>query len=59
MMSLYSSIAVWYLTISLIMCFIMVMFIKVTDYLENKPKTNKFRQWWSNNMVDLDNKYSD
>jgi enamine deaminase RidA (YjgF/YER057c/UK114 family) len=33
--------------------------VKVTDYLEDKPKTNKFRQWWSNNVVDLDNRYSD
>jgi len=59
MMSIYKSIAIWYFTISLIMCFIMVVFVKVTDYLEDKPKTNKFRQWWSNNMVDLDNRYSD
>ena len=37
----------------------MYTIVKVTDYLEPKPKTNKFRQWWSNNVVDLDNKYSD
>lgn len=38
---------------------LMITVIKVTDYLEPKPKTNKFRQWWSNNIVDLDNRYSD
>ena len=37
----------------------MIIIVKVTDYLEPKPKTNKFRQWWSNNIVDLDNRYSD
>lgn len=31
----------------------------ITDKLLNVSKTNKFRKWWSNNVVDLDDKYSD
>lgn len=35
----------------------MVTIFKVTEYVDNKPKTNKFRQWWSRHIVDLDNNY--
>jgi len=31
----------------------------LTEYLYSKPKSNKFRQWWSNHIVDLDDKYND
>ena len=30
---------------------------QLTQYLDSKPKDNKFRQWWSNHICDLDNKY--
>lgn len=29
----------------------------ISDYLQGKPKSNRFRKWWTNNMVDLDNLY--
>jgi hypothetical protein len=29
----------------------------ITRELDKKPKSNKIRQWWSNNIVDLDNHY--
>ena len=38
---------------------IMFTILKVTDYLIDKPKTNKFRKWWSSHIVDLDHKYHD
>lgn len=28
-----------------------------TEILSKKPKENKFRQWWSRHIVDLDGKY--
>ncbi len=37
----------------------MFIIFKVTDYLMDKPKTGKFRKWWSSHIVDLDNKYND
>jgi len=30
---------------------------KLSQYLDGKPKDNKFRKWWSNHICDLDNKY--
>lgn len=36
-----------------------VAIFKTSDYLSDKPKTNKFRQWWSNHICDLDNKYEE
>ena len=39
---------------------IIFMFILETSArLENKPRSNKFRQWWSKHVVDLDGKYND
>jgi len=35
----------------------MVIIFKTSDYLTDKPKTNKFRQWWSRHICDLDNNY--
>lgn len=29
----------------------------ITNSLSKTPKQGKFRKWWSNNIVDLDNKY--
>jgi len=29
----------------------------LSQYLENQPTSNKFRQWWSRNVVDLDDLY--
>ena len=31
----------------------------ISGILEDKPKSNKFRQWWSNHIVDLDGKYEE
>ena len=31
----------------------------MTRYLDAKSKSNKIRQWWSNNIVDLDDRYND
>jgi len=30
----------------------------ITKYLDNKPKSNKIRQWWSRHVCDLDDLYS-
>lgn len=38
---------------------LMVFTMYVSSILEDKPKTNKFRQWWSNHIVDLDGKYEE
>ena len=29
----------------------------ITATLQEKPKSNKFRQWWSNHIADMDGKY--
>jgi hypothetical protein len=31
--------------------------ILITECLVKIAKTNKFRKWWSSNVVDLDDKY--
>jgi integral membrane sensor domain MASE1 len=31
----------------------------LTTELQEKPKSSKFRQWWSNNIIDLDDRYND
>ena len=31
--------------------------VVLTGYLNGKSKSNKFRKWWSKNIVDLDNLY--
>jgi hypothetical protein len=38
---------------------IMGLIIEITYDLEGKLKDNKFRKWWSNHIVDLDNRYHD
>ena len=46
-----------YLILFAISTISMVIVFKLTEYLDSKPKLNKFRQWWSNNIVDLDKRY--
>ena len=41
---------------SISLCLMLTMGI-LTRYLYNKPKSNKFRQWWNNHIVDMDGKY--
>lgn len=31
----------------------------ITDRLNDVPRSNKFRQWWSKHIVDLDGKYEE
>jgi nucleoside recognition membrane protein YjiH len=51
------------LTIYLILVFISfllaVIMFYITNKLSNAPKPNKFRQWWSKHIVDLDGKYKE
>ena len=49
-------IALAYTAISLISMF---AFHFITTYLGTKPQSNKFRQWWSNHICDLDGRYQD
>jgi hypothetical protein len=37
---------------------LMVFIGYFTAYIDKKPKSNKLRQWWSNNICDLDNKFN-
>lgn len=37
---------------------LMVFIGYFTAYIDKKPKSNKLRQWWSNNVCDLDNKFN-
>lgn len=46
-----------YLILLAISTISMVAIFKLTEYLDSKPKSHKFRQWWSNHIVDLDNRY--
>jgi hypothetical protein len=39
------------------LCIMLIIGI-LTRYLYDKPKLNKFRQWWSNHVVDMDDKYN-
>ena len=36
---------------------ILISMALITRYLDNKPKSNKIRQWWSRHICDLDNLY--
>jgi hypothetical protein len=39
--------------------FVLMVFVGYfTAYIDKKPKSNKVRQWWSNNVCDLDNKFN-
>ena len=44
------------ISVSLIMLLLMGF---ITRYLDTKPKSNKIRQWWSNHICDLDDRYND
>lgn len=46
-----------YLIIVLLSIPVFLGIVLVTEYLVKHPKSNKTRKWWSNNVVDLDNKY--
>jgi hypothetical protein len=49
--------------IFLLFCIISVASVLIMGFItykiDKKPKSNKFRQWWSRHIVDLDNKYHD
>jgi|LauGreDrversion4_2_1035121.scaffolds.fasta_scaffold445537_2 hypothetical protein len=38
---------------------VIISIMYISGILEDKPKSNKFRQWWSNHIVDLDSKYEE
>ena len=46
-----------YLILLIISTIGIVTVFKITDYLTDKPKSSKFRQWWSRYIVDLDKRY--
>jgi hypothetical protein len=48
-----------FILLVLFSAFTMFGIFLITDKLLNVSKSNKFRKWWSNNVVDLDNKYND
>jgi len=48
----------YYLIWTVIVTVLMIIIFKISEYLNDKPKT-KFRQWWSRHVVDLDNIYND
>jgi hypothetical protein len=48
-----------FILLILLLTFIMASVFLVTDKLLNISKSNKFRKWWSNNIVDLDDKYTE
>jgi len=47
-----------YLLLILISIPIFIAIILTTELLVKIVKTNKFRKWWNNNVVDLDDKYT-
>jgi hypothetical protein len=49
-------IKIWFIGV-IISLAAMYSFDKITRYLGGKSKDNRFRQWWSNYICDLDNKY--
>lgn len=38
---------------------IIIFVMYISTVLEDKPNTNKFKQWWSKHIVDLDGKYEE
>ena len=49
-------ILIWFACVALFGITSLTMVV-LTGYLDGKPKSNKFRKWWSANVVDLDNLY--
>ena len=49
-------ILIWFACVALFGITSLTMVV-LTGYLDGKPKSNKFRKWWSKNVVDLDNLY--
>lgn len=39
--------------------FTILLVALLTQHLHGKSKSNKLRQWWSNHIVDLDDRYND
>ena len=50
-------ILIWFVCVALFGIIALTIVI-LTGYLDGKPKSNKFRKWWSENVVDLDNLYN-
>ncbi len=42
----------------IIMLTLIVFVFSFTSYIDNKPKSNKIRKWWSKHIVDLDSNYN-
>lgn len=40
-------------------CVFTLSIFYITDRLNDVPKSNKFRQWWSKHIVDMDGKYEE
>jgi O-antigen/teichoic acid export membrane protein len=47
-----------YLLLVLISIPAFIGIILITEHLVKIATTNKFRKWWNNNVVDLDDKYT-
>lgn len=43
----------------LLLSFMIIMLVasNISRYLEKKPKTHRFRKFWSDNIIDLDNRF--
>lgn len=50
-------IKIWVVVV-LILMILMLTIMKVSNHLENKPKNNRLRKWWSAHVCDLDNLYN-
>lgn len=48
-----------YLVLVLLSIPIFLGVILITEHLVGMSKSNKFKKWWNNNIVDLDNKYKE
>jgi hypothetical protein len=48
-----------YMLIGLFSVPVMLGIVVITEHLSKTPRANKFRKWWSNNVVDLDDRYDD
>lgn len=38
---------------------LIILIMYISTILEDKPKSSKFRQWWTKHIVDLDGKYEE
>jgi hypothetical protein len=44
--------------ISIVILTLIVFVFSFTSYIDNKPKSNKIRKWWSKYITDLDDNYN-